>query len=67
MRQTTTHMLTLRGCRNNLETSINITCMFLDGGRKPEYPERAQAHMGRTCKLHAERPQLGSEPGSLLL
>jgi len=26
--------------RENLESSINLTCMFLDGGRKPEYPER---------------------------
>ena len=53
--------------RNNLETSINLTCMFLDGGRKPEYPERTHAYTGRTYKLHTERPQLGLEPGTLLL
>jgi len=31
----------------------------LNGGRKPEYPERTHAYKGRTCKLHAERPQVG--------
>ena len=36
--------------------------MFLDGGRKPEYPERTHAYTGRTCKLHTERPQPGVEP-----
>ena len=34
--------------------------MFLDGGRKPEYPERPHAYTGRTCKLHTERPQVGA-------
>ena len=28
--------------------------MFLDGGRKPEYPQRTHAYTGRTCKLHTE-------------
>jgi len=41
--------------------------MFLDGGRKPEYPERTHAYTGRTCKLHTERTLLGFEPGTLLL
>lgn len=31
--------------------------MFLDSGRKPEYPERNHACKGRTWKLHAERPK----------
>jgi len=31
--------------RDNLETPINLKCMFLDGGRKPEYPERTHAYM----------------------
>ena len=35
--------------KDNLESSINLTCMFLDGGRKPEYPERTHAYTGRTC------------------
>ena len=48
----------------NLETPINLTCIFLDDGRKLEYPER---YTGRTCKLHTERPQLGVEPGTLSL
>jgi len=32
----------------DLESTINITQMFLNGGRKPKYT-------GRTCKLHTER------------
>jgi len=38
--------------RTFLETPVNLTCMFLDGGRKPEYLERTQAYTGRTSKLH---------------
>jgi len=49
-RQTHTHTLTLTA-RDNLQTPINLTCMFLDSGRKPEYPERTHAYTGRTCKL----------------
>ena len=64
-RQTTTHMLTLTP-KDNLETPINLTCMFLDGG-KPEYPERTHTYTGKTCKLHTERPQLGVKPGTLSL
>jgi len=32
--------------RDNLEKPINLTCMFLGGGWKPEYPERTHAYMG---------------------
>jgi len=60
------HTLTLT-LKDNLESPINLTCMFLDGGRKPEYPERTLAYTGRTCKLHTERPQPGVEPGTFLL
>jgi len=52
---------------DNLESPIDLIGMFLDGGRKPEYPERTQTNTGRTYKLHTERPQLGFEPGTLLL
>ena len=52
--------------RYNLPINLS-TCMFLDGGRKLEYPERIHTHTGRTCKLHTECPQLGFEPGTLLL
>ena len=45
--------------RTILESPINLTCMFLDGGRKPEYPERTHAYTGRTCRLHTERSQSG--------
>jgi len=41
--------------------------MFLDGGRKLENLERTHANMGRTCRLHTERPQPGIEPGTLSL
>jgi len=41
--------------------------MFLDGGRKPEYPERTHPYTGRTCKLHTERPQAEIDPGTLSL
>jgi len=44
--------------REDLESHFNLTCIFLDGGRKPE---RTHAYTGRTCKLHTERPQLGFE------
>ena len=49
--------------RTIIESPINLTCMFLDGGRKPEYPERTHAYTGRTCKLHVEK---GSRWGSNL-
>jgi len=42
--------------------------MFLDGGRKPDYPERTHAYTGRTGKLHTERlGGWGVEPGTLSL
>ena len=52
--------------RNNLDQfrPINLTCMFLDCGRKPGHPERTHAWTRRTCKL---QPLLGFEPGTLLL
>ena len=56
-----------RSLRTILETPTNLTCMFLDGGRKPEYPERTHAYTGKTCKLHTERPQVGIKPGTLSL
>ena len=36
--------------RNNLISPINLTCMFLDDKRNPEYPERIPACKGWTCK-----------------
>ena len=48
--------------RTIFDSPINLTCMFLDGGRKLEYPERTHAYTGRTCELHTERPQPGVEP-----
>jgi len=39
--------------------------MFMDGGRKLEYPERTHGYTRRTCRLHTERPQVGVGPGTL--
>ena len=50
--------------RVSLESAVNLTGMFLEGGRKPEYLVRAR---GRTCKLHTERTQIGFKSGTLLL
>lgn len=33
----------------NLELPINLTCVPLHGGRKPEYPEGIHTAKGRTC------------------
>ena len=41
--------------RVNIESSTNLTCMFLGDGRKPAYPERTHANMRKTCTLHTER------------
>ncbi|MEQ2249796.1 hypothetical protein ILYODFUR_033090 [Ilyodon furcidens] len=63
--QTTTHTL-IHTPKGNLELPINLTGMSLDCGRKPEYPVRTHACMGRTCKLHAERPPAGNRTQDLL-
>jgi len=44
---------------------MNLTCMFLGSGRKPEYPERTNAYTRRICKLDTERPLLGIEVDKL--
>ena len=49
----------------NLESIINLTCMSLDCGRKPEYSQRTHANTRRTCKLHTERPAPIREPDLL--
>ncbi|MED6269182.1 hypothetical protein CHARACLAT_030549 [Characodon lateralis] len=62
-KQPCTHSFTPKG---NLERPINPAAMFLDCGRKPEYLVRTHACTGRTCKLHAERPQARSRTQDLL-
>ena len=42
--ETNDHTLTPR---DNLETPINPKCLFLEGGRKPEYPERTHTYTGK--------------------
>ncbi len=53
----------------NLESPVNLTCMSLGCGRKPEYPEKTHAGTRRSCKLHTESPQSagGFQPRTLLL
>ena len=58
---TQSSMLTLTPW-DNLESPIILTCMFLDSGRKLEYPQRTHAYTGRTCKPHRKAP-----PGTLSL
>jgi len=55
--------------RTILETPINLTRMFLDGGRKPEYSQRTHAVcVERTHANSTQKgPQPGDEPGTLLL
>jgi len=63
----TIHAHTLSLTKEDLVSPINLTCMFLDGGGKPEYLEATHTYTGRTYKLHTEMPQPGIEPGTLLL
>ncbi|MED6273966.1 hypothetical protein CHARACLAT_011712 [Characodon lateralis] len=60
---TNNHAHTLKG---NLELPISLTGMSLDCGRKQEYLVRTHTCTGRTCKLHAERPQAGNRTQDLL-
>ncbi|MEQ2165936.1 hypothetical protein GOODEAATRI_022263 [Goodea atripinnis] len=62
-KQPSTHSFTPKG---NVEGPINLTVIFLDCGRKPEYLERTHICTWRTCKLHAERPPVGSRTQDLL-
>lgn len=41
----------------SLELLLNLTCMSLDCGREPQYPETIHTGTGRTSKLPTERPQ----------
>jgi len=47
------HRAIQRQTRHNY-APINLKLMFLDRGRKPEYPQRTHACTGRTCKLAAK-------------
>ena len=59
-------MLTLTP-KDNSETPINLTCMFLEGGREPLNEEARVPQREPTHKLHTERSQVGIEPGTLSL
>ena len=54
--ETNNHACSHSLLRAILETPINLTCLFLDGGRKPEYPEREPTH---TRGEHANFTQKG--------
>ncbi|KAK3517923.1 hypothetical protein QTP70_027540, partial [Hemibagrus guttatus] len=49
-----THTLIHSHNTDNLEMPINLPCMSLGWGRKPEHPEKTP-ETGRTCKLHTWR------------
>ena len=51
----------------NLEPKINLTYVFLEYGRKPEYLKKSYTRTRRTCKLQTERHLLRLEPGSFVL
>ena len=63
-KQPCTLTITLTG---NLEPPTHLTCIYLDCVRKPEYPEKTHAGVGRICKLHTERPLLRFESGTFFL
>ncbi|MED6246073.1 hypothetical protein ATANTOWER_012399 [Ataeniobius toweri] len=52
--------------KGNLERPLNLTVMFLDYGRKPEYPERTHKCMHRENMQTSERPPAGSRTQDLL-
>ena len=39
-----------------LQSAINLTCMFLGGGRKPEFPENPRIHGEKRQTLHRKAP-----------
>lgn len=45
-----------------LENVIHIICMFLECGKKLEYPGKTRASTGRACKLASRRPEPAFEP-----
>lgn len=42
-------------CIIYLLSPINLTCMLLDFGRKPEHAEETHTYTGIACKLHTKR------------
>ena len=48
----------------NLESPMNLTltCMSLDCGRKPEYPDKSHADMEWTCNTEKPHSEPGFEP-----
>ncbi|MEQ2177428.1 hypothetical protein GOODEAATRI_003437 [Goodea atripinnis] len=56
--QTTMHTLILKGY---FRVTNQPNSHVFDCGRKLEYPERTHACIGRTCKLHVEKPNIGNQ------
>lgn len=48
------------------QSSVTLTCTFLGSGKEWEYPGRTHRYTRRNCKLQTERPQPGSQAGTLL-
>ncbi|MED6254326.1 hypothetical protein ATANTOWER_023069 [Ataeniobius toweri] len=55
---------------HNMKRTIRTALLWKRHGngsfRMPEYLERTHACMGRTCKLHAERPPAGIQAQDLV-
>ncbi|MEQ2181741.1 hypothetical protein GOODEAATRI_014615, partial [Goodea atripinnis] len=52
--------------KGNLERPINLTVMFLDFERKPEYPERTHGCTGKHANSMQKDPHSGVERGQNL-
>ena len=61
------HRATCRQPCTLIELPINLTCMSLDCGRKPECPDNTHRSTGKTCKFHTERLPQWFKPRTFLL
>ncbi|KAK3561378.1 hypothetical protein QTP86_033120, partial [Hemibagrus guttatus] len=61
---THTHSLTQSHTTDNLEMPINLPCMSLDWGRKPEYPEETPEARGEHANS-THTAEAGIEPPTL--
>ncbi|KAK3551379.1 hypothetical protein QTP70_016643 [Hemibagrus guttatus] len=56
------HSLTQSHTTDNLEMPINLPCMSLDWGRKPEYPEETPGALGEHANSTYTWRRRGSNP-----
>ncbi|KAK3562423.1 hypothetical protein QTP86_034065, partial [Hemibagrus guttatus] len=63
---THSHSLTQSYTTDNLEMPINLPCMSLDWGRKPEYPEETPEARGEHANsTHTPTAEAGIKPPTL--